>query len=417
MRRSQLQAAWPDWFIELGIDHGLLLEAGDELHSGTLLVPSGDYLVASDCFRNESAPIGFDHALAVNPVAQHLLRYTLRRPMASVLDLCAGTGVHALHASSHAGQVTATDLNPRAAAYCAFNVAFNGRQNLECLCGDGFASVAGRRFDLIVCNPPFVLAPSQDYLYRVTGMELDGFCRRLVREAPEHLNEGGHFQMVCEWPQIRGESWRDRLAAWFRDSGCDAWVLKLNTQRPDTYARVRILESGADGAGVAAELPTWLDYYQRRGVEAVHGGFITLRRRDGRNWLALEETENLGDGPLGEAVMARFRHQDFLEESDDGAMLEAAPRLSPSVALEQRQQLRDGHWVTESLILKLAGGFPRQVAMPADMVEFVTGFDGALTLAQAADQLADSSGVPIETARREVLNLARRLIAVGFLLV
>ena len=35
-------------------------------------------------------------------------------------------------------------------------------------------------------------------------MELDQYCRRVAREAPAHLKEGGYLQMVCEWVQIGG---------------------------------------------------------------------------------------------------------------------------------------------------------------------------------------------------------------------
>ena len=73
-------------------------------------------------------------------------------------------------------------------------------------------------------------------------MELDGFCRNLVKQAPAHLEEGGFLQMLCEWPEIEGQPWEERLAEWFAGTGCDAVVfrgreLRSGSIRPGPPAR------------------------------------------------------------------------------------------------------------------------------------------------------------------------------------
>ena len=57
--------------------------------------------------------------------------------------------------------MTATDVSERALAFTAFNAALAavGPDRLELLAGSLLEPVAGRRFDLIVTNPPFVLTP------------------------------------------------------------------------------------------------------------------------------------------------------------------------------------------------------------------------------------------------------------------
>jgi hypothetical protein len=69
---------------------------------------------------------------------------------------------------------------------------------------------------------------------------LDGYCRELIRAAPRYLNEGGFLQITLEWVQVKGESWRDRLAEWLADTGCDAWVLRSYTRSAAAYAAERI---------------------------------------------------------------------------------------------------------------------------------------------------------------------------------
>ena len=72
--------------------------------------------------------------------------------------------------------------------------------------GDGLAAVAGRRYDLILCNPPYVNAQSMAALppeYRAEpelalagGSDGMDFIRRLLREAPARMSE--HAVLVLE---------------------------------------------------------------------------------------------------------------------------------------------------------------------------------------------------------------------------
>ena len=154
-------------------------------------------------------------------------------PSPRVLDLGTGCGIVALLAASHSEQVCAVDLNPRAVSFALFNSRLNGLGNVTCLQGDRFEPVRGQRFDLILCNPPFVISPSRTIVCRDSGEEEDAFCRKLARQAPMFLNENGYFQMIFQWVERAGEDWREVLTRWFSDTGCDVWVLGLQTADPD----------------------------------------------------------------------------------------------------------------------------------------------------------------------------------------
>ncbi len=97
------------------------------------------------------------------------------------LDLGTGSGILAIAAAAHSGSVMATDLNPRAREFCMFNTALNGVTNVEFREGNAFEPVRGERFDLILANPPFFVTPSVRRAYSDNSMELDGFCRMLIR--------------------------------------------------------------------------------------------------------------------------------------------------------------------------------------------------------------------------------------------
>jgi ribosomal protein L3 glutamine methyltransferase len=124
--------------------------------------------------------------------------------VSSVLDLCTGSGCLAILAAEvfASASVDAVDLSADALAVAAINVADYGLQDRVNLHeGDLFAPLKGRRFDLILSNPPYVDADGMTDLppeYAAEpAMALDGgpdgldLVRRIVAQAPDHLTENG----------------------------------------------------------------------------------------------------------------------------------------------------------------------------------------------------------------------------------
>lgn len=82
---------------------------------------------------------------------------------AEVLDMGTGSGVCALFAARHAKSVAAVDISPDAVRCARINVLMNRLEDrIEVLEGDLFAPLAGRRFDLILFNPPFLPGSPRD---------------------------------------------------------------------------------------------------------------------------------------------------------------------------------------------------------------------------------------------------------------
>jgi release factor glutamine methyltransferase len=117
-----------------------------------------------------------------------------------VLDVCTGSGALAVVAAMGGARATAIDVSRRSVATVRLNAWLNGVR-VEALRGDLFGPVQGRRFDLIVSNPPYL--PGDEDLPRhgasraweggATGRLL---VDRIVERAREHLRPGGRLLMV-----------------------------------------------------------------------------------------------------------------------------------------------------------------------------------------------------------------------------
>ena len=122
----------------------------------------------------------------------------------SALDLCTGSGCLAILTALAFpnAEVAAVDLSEDALAVAQRNVAdYHLTDRVELIQSDAFAKLAGRKFDLIVSNPPYVNAESvaalpPEYLHEpelALGSGEDGldFTRIILREAKKPLTETG----------------------------------------------------------------------------------------------------------------------------------------------------------------------------------------------------------------------------------
>ncbi len=382
----------PSWFIPMTLECGLLHQRGTDLAPEVMFLPADGFIFAAD-HTSKIDSADRDLVLWPNPTSRLLSRFTVRRPSRATLDVGTGTGIQALIAAAHSQTVVATDLNPRAVAFAAFNARLNGIENVECLAGEGFEPVAGRKFDLIVSNPPFFLSPSTAYLFCDNPMDLDQLCRRMTREAPNYLNEGGYFQMLCEWAEVEGQPWQQRLEEWFEGSECDAWVMKGYSQDPSEYAEEHI-RSTVSAIDRDAELfASYMDYYRARKVKAVCGGIIVLHRRSGKNWIFMEEVTSTPKQPFGELIAGGFDARDFLlSHPSDELLLEAKPTLSPSAQLEQIFRRDDAGWQLQGLSVRLVKGFEFSFGLQPLVAEFLSGCDGTRTFRRAHRRLCHQSG-------------------------
>ena len=127
----------------------------------------------------------------------------------SVLDLCTGSAALAIcaaHVFPHA-TIDAVDLSPDALEVARRNVDESGfSERLTLFQGDLFAPLAGRRYDLILTNPPYVDAKAMaalppEYLAEprmalASGEDGLDITRRILTQAGAHLTGTGG--LICE---------------------------------------------------------------------------------------------------------------------------------------------------------------------------------------------------------------------------
>ncbi|MGV8991104.1 MAG: 50S ribosomal protein L3 N(5)-glutamine methyltransferase [Thiobacillus sp.] len=124
--------------------------------------------------------------------------------VASVLDLCTGSGCLAILAALAFpnAQIDAADLSRDALDVAVRNIEdYSMQDRIECITSDLFGALSGRTYDVIVSNPPYVNADSvaslpPEYQSEPTlalGSGEDGLdaTRIILDQAKEHLNPGG----------------------------------------------------------------------------------------------------------------------------------------------------------------------------------------------------------------------------------
>ena len=212
---------------------GLVTASGATLEPAVRLVPHDHLLIASDL----PGAGGADHVAAVHRPSALLAGLTVRRHVRRALDIGTGNAVQALLVAAHADRVVATDINERALAFAEFNCALNGVENVELRHGSLLEPVLGERFGLVVANPPYVISPGLDVVFRDSGMERDAVSEAVVRGVPDVLEIGGFATLLISWDATHGDL-VDRPTSWVQDAAADTWILHTATQDPyDAAAR------------------------------------------------------------------------------------------------------------------------------------------------------------------------------------
>ncbi|MGY0159422.1 peptide chain release factor N(5)-glutamine methyltransferase [Edwardsiella tarda] len=132
---------------------------------------------------------------------------------AQIVDLGTGTGAIALALASERPdcRVSAVEFNPEAVALARRNAERLGLARVEILQGSWFAPLAGRRFDMIVANPPYIDAddthlslgdvrfePASALVAAEQGL---ADLRIIASQAPHYLAAEGWLLLEHGWQQ------------------------------------------------------------------------------------------------------------------------------------------------------------------------------------------------------------------------
>jgi methylase of polypeptide subunit release factors len=388
--------ALPRTGIAEAIDQGVLERSGGAIRAALDIRPysadAQEFLLVSDLDSDtRPGPVRRDHVLGIGAASVTLARAVIREPVDRALDVGTGSGVQALHLASHAREVVATDVNPRALALAAATARLNG-QHWDLRAGSMYEPVAGEDFDLIVCNPPFVIGDGEmRYSYRDSGVAGDGICRALVEGVRTHLRPGGTAQLLANWIVREGADWRDRVGSWVQASGCDAWVVQRELADPAEYVGLWLTDAGEDGKATGADpaaatalAENWLDY------------------------LADEEV-------TGQEAAGFLRRRGWVERATDADLLASRLVLSGQVILERRSLAGDDGWTTVLRMVRRPGGPGATLELDEWGQALLAGCRGAAPLRLLIELLAAANGLNTDALADAALPAVRAAVIRGLL--
>lgn len=278
-RKSQLEKMLGAKIVEGLQQNQMIAEVQPGVMSATVdLYPCMGNYVFTDPLLARSYEQGHVYQLGTDSYV--LARVTPRRRGKRALDLCTGSGIHAILAAHHHEESYGIDLNPRALSFSEANAALNGvSSKTHFLQGDLYEPVKGKTFDLITANPPFVPTPDADMLIHRTGGESgEEISERLVAGLPEFLEPGGTFSMVLDWPLMRASTYLQRLRKWLgHTKGWGIAVLNMGVVPRELYIKQHADDTDPNFFQMYER---YLQSYERLGITEIAFGNVFIQRLD-----------------------------------------------------------------------------------------------------------------------------------------
>jgi hypothetical protein len=315
--------------------------------------------------------------------------------------------------------VVGTDPNPRALSFARFNALLNDVSNVEFREGTLFEPVAEERFDLIVSNPPFVVSPDSEFLYRDSDAPGDDISRDVVRGAAAHLAPGGTATVMVGWIEDEQSPPWARPTGWAADSGCDVWVLHHSSKPGLAYAVEWNSHLRGDPDHYLGTVARWVESYQEQGIGGLGYGAVVLRRRDGRTWRRFDDLGARHPDPAGDLLWSLIGVEDRLAEPEGPAgLLNERPLVDERHVIDQVLRPRAGAYEVEQATLAQEGGLHFQVPTDPLTVELLVRCDGRRTLREAIGLLRSEirfAGASEAEFDATALATAITMLRLGFL--
>ena len=275
---------------------GLLTRAGDgEVAAAFSIYPcSRSYFITDHHFWPATRG---DLAAPDQPVMHfgqdsYALAYLAAQPPkgARVLDMCTGSGVHAILAARRADSAVGVDINPRAVELARFNAALNGvaarcdfsRGHLYDALGSGAVVPDDERFDLIVANPPFIPTPRSGagrFLFQDAGPTGEEILRPVIAGLPGHLKPGGTAAIISLFAVQKRSHYKTKIRRWIGTrTPAELLLLDIYTVDPEELAFCCAWrEFGDNFAAYAQRYEEWLDALRSSQIVRLTFGVLVVR--------------------------------------------------------------------------------------------------------------------------------------------
>jgi len=391
----------------------LEIDEGGLARARASLFPVGTSLVFSDHAWPELPHPGYvtvpyDQVMAVGIDSRHLVHATVRRPVRLALDLCTGSGVHALLAAARAERVIAVDINPRAVHCTRFNARALGIANLEVVEGDLFEPVGNDRFDLITANPPFVSSPVNALRFRDGGPSGEDVQRRIVAGLPHYLAPGGIAHLVTELGERDGEPVTRRLREWLGEAPIDVYVLRLARYTSAQYAIAHA--KGGDYGTFLESARAWAGNLRTQGFAGVVSVLIAFRWSSpecGSPWERMDECHP-PQRSAGVEIEETFRAEQLARHPNLRSHLEGKRlRRSDPIARFDSSVLGGGGIPTKTRASRLGQALTIEYDLGTFERQILDGLNGAVEVSELL-QLCRESDVEEASALDAIRSLLRR---------
>jgi len=329
------------------------------------------------------------------------------------LDLCGGSGIGALQLARTARTAATADLTRRSALFAEFNSRLNG-VDMQSLCGDLYAPVEGRQFDLIAAHPPFVPSMRTDMVYRDGGETGEEITRRVIKGLPAHLRPGGTCMILCVARDTKEQALEHRVREWL-GSAADEFDIIFGLEKILSVEEVidSLRKRGQQIAEAGAR--QLQERLHSLGTSQFVYGAIFIRR--GHESAAKEPCRVrltlAGAAPDFEHLLQwrRFCRQPGFPEW----LAAARPRLSPALRFTIRHAVHEGSLTPVDFVFEIEAGFHAALRLDGWVVPLIAQLEGGKAVNEVYSAAMKEEKLPAGFKLEDFLELVRGMIDRGFL--
>lgn len=391
--------------------------SSNEIQSTVLLYPIESVYIVSDLpiDRTDGSVVSYPDAVypPLMASAGWFLAMLPRTPCESFLELCGGTGIAALLASTFATRSYSVDITRRSTAFAEFNAALNRTPGFRALQGDLYDPVRGETFDRIVAHPPYMPATENAQIFRDGGPDGEEITRAILRGLSDHLRPGGQLLVTAILSDRRGAPVEARVRDMLglAQHEFDVAVVTIKGLHPIVHYGGELWK----GTATASEVEPQLAHLRTLGIERMVLCTVVVQRPAERR--SVFTTRRVAGSQCDWVALERFLRweEKAMDPNVKAWLAAAAPRATDNSQLLVAHRMDADGWQPSGLWLKTESPFESQVTCGTWVAEFLRRCDGKRSAMSLLESMKGDGAVPIDAPEGEFIEMVRDLAAGGFL--